>query len=399
MKKTRNIIILLLTIIFIISSNILYQKQNQIYKENYNQTLNTIIYKLTKKYPELTKKDIIEILNSNNLIKENTLKDYSINLETDNLILKNDKDITKLSIINNTIILTFIILITTILIINSNHNKRKIKQLTKCLEQINRKNYQIQIDDNTEDELSILKNEIYKTTIMLKEQAENSLQDKINLKTSLEDISHQLKTPLTSINIMLDNLLDNQDMDKETRIEFIKDIKREINNINYLVQTLLKLSRFEANTVKYNNELINIQDLITKVTTNVSVLCDLKNITIQTNNYKNIYLTCDLYWQTEALTNILKNCIEHSQDGSYIYIDIIQNKIYTQITIKDNGEGISKEDIKHIFQRFYKGTNSKKDSIGIGLPLAKTIIEKNNGNLEVVSQEQVGTTFTIKYFK
>lgn len=399
MKKTRNIIILLLTIIFIISSNILYQKQNQIYKENYNQTLNTIIYKLTKKYPELTKKDIIEILNSNNLIKENTLKDYSINLETDNLILKNDKDITKLSIINNTIILTFIILITTILIINSNHNKRKIKQLTKCLEQINRKNYQIQIDDNTEDELSILKNEIYKTTIMLKEQAENSLQDKINLKTSLEDISHQLKTPLTSINIMLDNLLDNQDMDKETRIEFIKDIKREINNINYLVQTLLKLSRFEANTVKYNNELINIQDLITKVTTNVSVLCDLKNITIQTNNYKNIYLTCDLYWQTEALTNILKNCIEHSQDGSYIYIDIIQNKIYTQITIKDNGEGISKEDIKHIFQRFYKGTNSKKDSIGIGLPLAKTIIEKNNGTLEVVSQEQVGTTFTIKYFK
>lgn len=399
MKKTRNIIILLLTIIFIISSNILYQKQNQIYKENYNQTLNTIIYKLTKKYPELTKKDIIEILNSNNLIKENTLKDYSINLETDNLILKNDKDITKLSIINNTIILTFIILITTILIINSNHNKRKIKQLTKCLEQINRKNYQIQIDDNTEDELSILKNEIYKTTIMLKEQAENSLQDKINLKTSLEDISHQLKTPLTSINIMLDNLLDNQDMDKETRIEFIKDIKREINNINYLVQTLLKLSRFEANTVKYNNELINIQDLITKVTTNVSVLCDLKNITIQTNNYKNIYLTCDLYWQTEALTNILKNCIEHSQDSSYIYIDIIQNKIYTQITIKDNGEGISKEDIKHIFQRFYKGTNSKKDSIGIGLPLAKTIIEKNNGTLEVVSQEQVGTTFTIKYFK
>lgn len=399
MKKTRNIIILLLTIIFIISSNILYQKQNQIYKENYNQTLNTIIYKLTQKYPELTKKDIIEILNSNNLIKENTLKDYSINLETDNLILKNDKDITKLSIINNTIILTFIILIITILIINSNHNKRKIKQLTKCLEQINRKNYQIQIDDNTEDELSILKNEIYKTTIMLKEQAENSLQDKINLKTSLEDISHQLKTPLTSINIMLDNLLDNQDMDKETRIEFIKDIKREINNINYLVQTLLKLSRFEANTVKYNNELINIQDLITKVTTNVSVLCDLKNITIQTNNYKNIYLTCDLYWQTEALTNILKNCIEHSQDGSYIYIDIIRNKIYTQITIKDNGEGISKEDIKHIFQRFYKGTNSKKDSIGIGLPLAKTIIEKNNGNIEVVSQEQVGTTFTIKYFK
>lgn len=399
MKKTRNIIILLLTITFIISSNILYQKQNQIYKENYNQTLNTIIYKLTQKYPELTKKDIIEILNNNNLIKENTLKDYSINLETDNLILKNDKDITKLSIINNTIILTFIILITIILIINSNHNKRKIKQLTKCLEQINRKNYQIQIDDNTEDELSILKNEIYKTTIMLKEQAENSLQDKINLKTSLEDISHQLKTPLTSINIMLDNLLDNQDMDKETRIEFIKDIKREINNINYLVQTLLKLSRFEANTVKYNNELINIQDLITKVTTNVSVLCDLKNITIQANNYKNIYLTCDLYWQTEALTNILKNCIEHSKDGSYIYINIIQNKIYTQITIKDSGEGISKEDIKHIFQRFYKGTNSKKDSIGIGLPLAKTIIEKNNGNIEVVSQEQVGTTFTIKYFK
>ena len=136
----------------------------------------------------------------------------------------------------------------------NNSKDKKLKEITQYIEEINRKNYKLNIDDNTEDELSILKNEVYKTTIMLKEQAENSLNDKVNLKNSLSDISHQLKTPLTSITIMLDNIIDNPNMDQETRSEFIKDVKREITNINFLVQALLKLSKFDTNTIKFTNK-------------------------------------------------------------------------------------------------------------------------------------------------
>lgn len=141
---------------------------------------------------------------------------------------------------------------------------KKLVQITRYIEEINNKNYKLDIDDNTEDELSILKNEIYKTTVMLKEVAENSKKDKENLKNSLSDISHQLKTPLTSITIMLDNILDNKDMDEDIRNDFIKDIKREIINVNFLVETLLKLSKLDADSVKFINKKENVRKYITR---------------------------------------------------------------------------------------------------------------------------------------
>ena len=147
----------------------------------------------------------------------------------------------------------FVVLIS--IFLKYNHSKdKKLKEITKYIEEINNKNYKLDIEDNTEDELSILKNEIYKTTIMLKEVAENSMKDKTCLKDSLSDISHQLKTPLTSIIIMLDNILDNPNMDDATKNEFIKDIKREIVNINFLVESLLKISKLDASSVTFINK-------------------------------------------------------------------------------------------------------------------------------------------------
>lgn len=234
---------------------------------------------------------------------------------------------------------------------------------------------------------------------MLKEQAENSNKDKINLKCSLENISHQLKTPLTSISIMLDNLLDNPHMDEYTRNDFIKDINKEINNINFLIQVLLKLSRFDANVIKYNNKFNSLKSIIDKSIDNLSSLCDLKNIQIFTKIPNNLDIYCDSHWQIEAITNILKNCLEHSENGSTIEVFATDNKIYSEIIIKDNGTGIPEKDLKHIFKRFYRGQNSKEDSVGIGLSLAKSIIEKNNGIINVTSSVGKGTTFSIKYFK
>ena len=275
---------------------------------------------------------------------------------------------------------------------------KNINNLTKVLEEINNKNYKIDIGDFREDELSILKSEIYKTTIMLKEQADNSTLDKINLKDSLSNISHQLKTPLTSINIMLDNILDSEEMSEDVRTEFINNIKREISNINFLVAGILKLSRLDANVVNFMVEKVKVKDIINECIKNVSSLCDLKNISIDVTGNEMLKINCDFKWEVEAITNILKNCVEHSNNNSKIDIKYINNKMYTEITIKDYGKGMSEKDVKHIFERFYKGSNSTSDSVGIGLSLSKSIIEQENGTINVNSKLNRGTVFTIRYY-
>ena len=188
-------------------------------------------------------------------------------------------------------------------------------------------------------------------------------------------------------------------MDNETRNEFIKDIKREITNINFLVQSLLKLSKLDADSVKFLNDNVYISEIIDNSIKNVSVLCDLKNVDIEVNGNKTAKIYCDLKWQVEAITNILKNCVEHSNNNGKIIIDYEENQVYSKITIKDYGVGIYKEDLPHIFERFYKGKNSLSESVGIGLALSKTIIESNNGYIGVESEVGIGTKFTIKYFK
>ena len=250
----------------------------------------------------------------------------------------------------------------------------------------------------SEDELSILKNEIYKTTIMLKEAADNSNKDRIKLKKSLEDISHQLKTPITSILIMLDNIIEDPDMDASVRNDFIIDIKRNVANINFLVQTLLKLSKFDSNTVNFINKETKISDIVNESIKNVSSLSDLKNINIELNIKNNSKIVCDLKWQIEAITNLLKNAIEHSKDNEKVVITVDSNNVYSMIEIQDLGDGIAEKDLPHIFERFYKGENSTSESIGIGLALAKTIIEQDNGNISVDSDGN-GTRFIVKYFK
>ena len=187
-------------------------------------------------------------------------------------------------------------------------------------------------------------------------------------------------------------------VDRPTKEKFIQNIKREITNISSLVGEILKLSKFDASVIKFEEQQVFIDDIVKNAISNVEMMAELKNINIEVNNRDNIKLVCDAKWQIEAITNILKNCIEHSKDDSTITIDIDSNKIYKQITIKDNGEGIDEKDLPHIFERFYKGKNSSKDSVGIGLALAKTIIEKDNGSINVDSKKGRQTTFVIKYY-
>ncbi len=368
------------------------------YTKNFNNKISAIITLVKDKYPEITDKEIIEIINSNKQSDDSFFLKYGIDIDNKAVLLENDKSYYTFLIINMSFL---IITIASLCILYFRYNyKRKndIKDIIKYIEQINRRNYELEIDTISEDELSILKNEIYKTAVMLKEAALNSNKDKLNLKKSLEDISHQLKTPLTSILVLLDNLIDEPDMDSSIRNDFIIDIKRNVININFLVQALLKLSKFDANTVHFIKKENDLEMIVKEAIKNVSTLCDLRNINIKLNTLENAKVVCDAKWQIEAITNIIKNAIEHSKDNSSIIINIDNNRVYSKIEVIDFGDGISKRDIKHIFERFYKGANATSNSIGIGLALAKTIIEEDRGTIAVESNES-NTKFTIKYFK
>lgn len=368
------------------------------YTKNFNNKISAIVTLVKDKYPEITDKEIIEIINSNKQSDDSFFLKYGIDIDNKAVLLENDKSYHTFLLINMSFL---IITIASLCILYFRYNyKRKndIKDIIKYIEQINRRNYELEIDTISEDELSILKNEIYKTAVMLKEASLNSNKDKLNLKKSLEDISHQLKTPLTSILVLLDNLIDEPDMDSSIRNDFIIDIKRNVININFLVQALLKLSKFDANTVHFIKKENDLEMIVKEAIKNVSTLCDLRNINIKLNTLENAKVECDAKWQIEAITNIIKNAIEHSKDNSSIIINIDNNRVYSKVEVIDFGDGISKRDIKHIFERFYKGENATSNSIGIGLALAKTIIEEDKGTIAVESNES-NTKFTIKYFK
>ena len=390
-------LILLFTIFTSCISILLNVKELKIINQNYNKQLAGIILKITEKYPNISESEIITILNSEPKVSSNFAK-YGIDLENEALVNENNQIKRNIIYKNILIILCFLGLILIIFVFYNRQINTELKKITKYINQINNRNYSLEIPEMREDELSILKTELYKITIMLKESAENSHQDKLKLQKSLEDISHQLKTPLTSILIMLDNLITNPSMAMETRQEFLSDIKREITNINFLVQTLLKLSKFDAETITFKRKKIAAKNLLTEVVKNVSSICDLKNIQIKIMGLEKVFLTCDERWEREALTNILKNSLEHSFENSSILITFCEYNPYIEIKIRDWGKGISKEDLPHIFKRFYQSKNQNWESNGIGLSLAQEIIKQDNGQI-TVSSNQSGTTFTIKYYK
>ena len=385
-------------IVFLIIGNIFFFYQYQSYIQNYNSKIAVIVSLVEEEYPNIDRSELISILNSDDKISEDIFSRYGIDVQKESIIMENDRLFSRFIIIYNILFIGLALSIILLYLKHENDQDKEIKRIVKCIKEINKKNYAINIEDNTEDELSILKNEIYKTTVMLKEMAESSKDDKLRLKDSLSDISHQLKTPLTSINIMLDNILDNPNMDEDTKEKFIQSIKREVTNISNLATEILKLSKFDANVVRFENKEVLVKDIIKKAISNVEMMAEIKNVEIKVVFHDNVKLVCDLNWQVEAIINILKNCIEHSSENSFINIEVIDNKIYKEIIIKDSGEGIDKEDLLHIFERFYKGKNSSKDSVGIGLALAKKIIEMNNGSISVNSVKGKGTIFTIRYY-
>lgn len=401
-KEVRELILIefFVLVIGVISILLLNNYSYEIYKEAIIENNSYIIDSIISKHPEY-EDEIIDCIINHDI---NSKKGYEIlnkygldRIDTVDYLNNNSyiyKSIKKYNIIYISLL---IIIVFSILIIYINRIYSKIRKLSIYTNDILNNKYNMDIREYSEGDISNLKNDLYKMTIKLKEQNDLSLKDKIYLQDTLSDISHQLKTPLTSMYVINELLMDDN-LDKSLRKELLTKNKKSLERIEWLITSLLKMSRLDSGSEKLILENVKLSNIISCSLEPIKIPLELKNINLNVSCSDDILVNVDVNWTTEALINILKNAVEHTNKLGNISIACSDNPLYTKISISDDGCGISKDDLPHIFERFYKG-KSNKESIGIGLNMSKKIIESENGNIIVKSKENKGTTFIIKLFK
>lgn len=291
---------------------------------------------------------------------------------------------------------SFLLILCSVLFTNWRY--REIAKLSSYLRQISGGDYTFDVRDNREGELSILKNDIYKVTLRLSEHHALLEEDKTKLTQAISDISHQLKTPLTSMMVMSD-LLNDSKLTKPKREEFTRNIRVQLERIDWLVSSLLKLSKIDAGTIQFKKKPVNAKALINKAVEPLLIPIDIRNQQLYIEGEESVSFIGDMNWTAEALINILKNSVEHTPEGGSIRLSYSENPLFTEIIVRDTGKGISKADLPFIFKRFYKGKNATDDSVGIGLAMAYSIIKNQQGDIEVTSEIGKGTCFSIKLYK
>jgi hypothetical protein len=410
---------LLLTGVVLVVGVVVYMSWIGWYTHKYKNIENTyircIMENVISQYPDFDMEEVAIILNkSYGELESSTTSEefYSIlrrNGITDNTFyIKDMSDIRNVNIIVSTLIIGVMsVLFIICFYIYLRRRKNAIVQLQDYMDKISRGNYELEINDNSEDELSSLKNSLYKIMVYMKEQADSARIKKVMLAQSVSDISHQLKTPLTSTQILLDNLNDNPDMEYATRKKFIYEALNQVNGMSWMIVTMLKLSRIDAGVVEFNNETISINKIIEEAVGNLEVIAEIKNVNIEKYidnhnenklNKSDIYINGDYNWNREALQNIIKNAIEHSNDKGTVKINITDNDVYTAVYITNRGDKLSDQRQKQIFERYYSEAKYEDNSMGIGLPLTKAVIEKQGGYISVESDDEE-TVFIVKYIK
>lgn len=410
---------LLLTGVVLVVGVVVYMSWIGWYTHKYKNIENTyircIMENVISQYPDFDMEEVAIILNkSYGELESSTTSEefYSIlrrNGITDNTFyIKDMSDIRNVNIIVSTLIIGVMsVLFIICFYIYLRRRKNAIVQLQDYMDKISRGNYELEINDNSEDELSSLKNSLYKIMVYMKEQADSARIKKVMLAQSVSDISHQLKTPLASTQILLDNLNDNPDMEYATRKKFIYEALNQVNGMSWMIVTMLKLSRIDAGVVEFNNETISINKIIEEAVGNLEVIAEIKNVNIEKYidnhnenklNKSDIYINGDYNWNREALQNIIKNAIEHSNDKGTVKINITDNDVYTAVYITNRGDKLSDQRQKQIFERYYSEAKYEDNSMGIGLPLAKAVIEKQGGYISVESDDEE-TVFIVKYIK
>jgi len=277
--------------------------------------------------------------------------------------------------------------------ISSRNKKSSAEKLKEYLETINKGDYSLSL--NIDEDFAIVSDELYKTIVNLRELKEQAIRDKVNLKDNMADISHQLKTPITSINIMAELMEDCES--KEENKEYIQRLSKQIARLGDLTNSLLTMSKLDTNTIEFKNDMVDIKNMIEFATEPILYLIEKKNIELNIIG-DDLHIKGDTYWLSEAFLNIIKNSVEHIGEKGEINIYLKSNPIFNEVRIEDNGSGFLREDLPYIFKRFFKGKNSNKDSIGIGLSMAKTIIKKHNGEISAGNRKDGGVRFNVKFY-
>lgn len=395
------IIIILLVMAGIVAVFNIYMQINlRRQSEEYYSVIAALLENAREQYPDFQEEEWIQILNQEDISDgdRGTLVQYGL-YPGELPILSQRRYQTALYIGGNLLLFVLCSGILVLLFMYQKQRDRQIEALTAYIRRIEQGIYTLDMEENREDELSGLKNELYKITVMLKEAAELSRKQRKALADSVSDISHQLKTPLTSCMVLLDNLSESESMEEETRRKFLSEITRQLTNVNWLIVTLLKLSRMDAGVVEFRQELFELHPLIDEVFENLAMLAEWKQVILQKEGDMNVRIRGDLHWIREALTNLVKNAIEHSPADETVLVHIEDNTVYTAISVINSGTGIPEEEQGHIFERFYRSSTAKEDSVGIGLALCKEIVERQNGYITLNSEPGQGTEFMIKFIK
>lgn len=392
-------------VIFLFSSllvNFIVGRYMDYARTEYNRLLATVFGNVMSVYPEVPEEEIVKVLNDygNEKAGEEILKRYGVYevYGADSFAVQ-EKQLVYLKLWANSILILLYLLSGLLFFFYLRKRQNGIFQLTDYMVALNREGYKLDLEDNAEDELSSLRNEIYKLTVLLKEQAEKETEQKRALADTMVNISHQLKTPLTSVTVLVDNLAENPEMEKETRQHFMAEITRQITGMSWLITAMLKRARLDAGVVELEKKRLHIKELVDAVIQRLELATEWKNLTVMVKIPDEAEFVADPKWMSEAVVNIVKNALEHSPVGGIVEISGEENEIYAEIVIRDQGAGISKEEQKKLFQRFYNGRTMREDSAGIGLALAKEIVEKHNGSISVDSHEGRGTTFILRFLR
>ena len=273
---------------------------------------------------------------------------------------------------------------------------QQIAQLSLSLDKVLHGNA-IQIDDQYEGELSIISDEISKMIIKLNEQTELLQKDRVRLTNAIADIFHQMRTPLTSISLSL-TVLNDEHLSNDKALYYRRDIKKQLEKLQWLIETLLKMSKIDAKTAIFHRREILAKDILTKAIEPFAIPMELKEQKCVLN-CSNEKMFVDEQWTMEAFSNLIKNAMEHTPDGGTIQLNVSENPLYTEVIVQDNGEGIPEEDIPYMFERFYKGKNAKPESVGIGLAFARTITTAQNGTISVKNHTDGGACFSVRFYK
>ena len=282
------------------------------------------------------------------------------------------------------------------LLFQKQSHKKQLQKLNEDLDRLLSQGIALPIDQYREGELSILANQMEKITLRFQENARQTQKEKEALADSMADISHQLRTPLTAMNLTV-TLLRGEGVDVGRRMELSGELRKQLIRMEWLIDSMLKISKLDAGTIPLEQKEVSVKEMVWKAAEPLAIAMELKEQTL-VSSFGEESFRGDLNWSAEALGNLLKNCMEHTPVGGKIQILAEETPVYTKITVKDSGEGFLEDDLPHLFERFFQGKNAGKNSYGIGLALAKAIIHAQNGRIEAKNYEG-GAEFLIKFYK